>query len=302
MFEPAENSSFSPRHWLLIGLIFLAGIAALVLVARNNGTQNVPLNDPVITAKDDPVIARLNGQNITKSEFDLAAAYFALSQNPNAAPPNTAPMTEAEILDRLVQQKLLAGLASDLDLLEAPYTKNRLNFAREQILAEDSAAALLDGSVTDEDIAAYYDKERKIRSEQIQIKARQIVSPDLASAVEIVRRLDKGDAFASLALAFSIDRASRESGGDLGYLNPDMLDPVLSEKIFAGADGERIGPFETTQGWHVIEIMSRRRAALPGLEERRESIINLLRAQKLEARMTELIQNADLQIIEISED
>lgn len=297
MFEPAENQSFSPRHWLLIGLIFLVGIAALVLVARNNDAPDTLPDDPKITTQTDPVMARLNGQNITKSEFDLAAAYFALSQRPDAAP-----MSDAEILDRLVQQKLLAGLAADLNLLKAPYTKNRLKFAREQILAEDSASALLEGSVSDEDITAYYDKERRIRSEQVQIKARQIVSPDQASAVEIIRRLDNGDAFASLALAFSIDRASRESGGDLGFLNPDMLDPILSEKIFAGSDGDRVGPFETSQGWHVVEIMSRRRAALPSLEERRESIINLLRAQKLEARMTELIQNADLQIIETPED
>lgn len=297
MSEPAENRSISKQQWLFIALIFAAGLMALFFVAQRNSSKNSEPKTPVNVAQDDPVIAILNGQSITKSEFDLAAAYFSLGQ----VPENT-PMSDQEILDRLVQQKLLAGQASDLGILEQSYTKNRLKFAKEQILAEDSAAVLLSSLVSPMDIEEYYTNERIIRSQQIQVKARQIVSPDEAAAREIIRRLDKGESFASLALAFSLDRASREAGGDLGYLNSDMLDPNLSNKIFSGEDGDRLGPFQTGQGWHVVEILSRRQAPIASLEERREAITRLLQAQKLEAKMTELLKNADLQILEDIED
>lgn len=292
MSEHTENGEISRKTALLIGLVFLLGISVLYIVARQSSTIDSSPDKQEASSSNDPVLAKVNGDPITNSQLDLAMSQWT---DPSG---NTPPLTRAQALERLIQQRLLVKLGENLDVGDDLETQNRLRFTRDQLLAENSAKAFLTQAVSEAEVQDYYDNERRIRSEQIQIKARQIVTPDEATAREIIRRLDKGEAFATLALAFSLDRASRESGGDMGYLIRDMLDPLLSDKIFAAADGTRLEPFETPLGWHIVEVIGRRSAPIPKLEERRGAILALLRAQKLDARLNELRQNANLQIFQ----
>lgn len=292
MSNHRQNGQISWKVWTIIALVFVIGISSLVLTARQSRPSKpapVPLIQP---STDDPVRAIVNGKAITEAELELAASQWSGGKT------DSIELNQAQILERLVQQKLLVELGQDMGVENAIETRTRLQFTRDQILAEDGTKAFLAESVSENDIMTYYESERRVRSEQIQVRARQVVTPDEATAREIIRRLDKGEAFATLALAFSLDRASRESGGDLGFLNFDMLDPLLSEKIFAAADGDRIAPFETSQGWHVIEVISRRKAPIPSLEERRDAITALLKARKLETQLQKLRQKANIQIFQ----
>jgi len=290
MSDQRQNGQISRKTGALIALVFILGISALVLVARQSAKPEPGKDTELILPQGDPVLAWLNGETITQSQLSLAMEQWNTGSE--------IPITRLQALERLIQQRLLAHMGEDLGVDKNPETRNRLGFMRDLILAEDGVKTFLVDAVTETEIQTYYETERKIRAEQIQVKARQVVTPDAASAYEIIRRLDEGESFATLALAFSLDRASRESGGDLGYLNYDMLDPVLNDQIFSGKDGDRLEPFQTGQGWHVVEVLSRRKAPVPSLEERREAIIALLKAQKLEAQLKELRQNANLKIFE----
>ena len=291
MSDQSQNGQISWKVWAIIALGFGLGISVLVGVARQSQPSKSNPSTIIAQVEDDPVRVIVYGEATTERQLNLAISHW------NTDLPKGGTLGRDQAVERLIQQKLLVKMGQELGVEETPEIQNRLNFARNQILAEESAKAFLETAITEEDILAYYENERRIRAEQTQIKARQIVTPDEATAREIIRRLDRGEAFATLALAFSLDRASRESGGDMGYLNYDMLDPVLSEKIFAASDGKRLEPFETSQGWHIVEVISRRKAPVPSLDERREAIIALLKAKKLESRLAELRQKANVQIV-----
>jgi len=293
MFEPSQNGAVSKQKMLFIGLIFVLGLSLLFVAAQQNGPKKPAADNFSNQSGQDPVVAILGGDPITESQIEMASTYYSAGLEGGKVE-----LTREQVLERLVQQKLLSKLGETQKLAENIETQNRLLFAREQILAEEAVADFLKDAVSEADITAHYEKERQILTSRIQIKARQIVLPDAATAKEIRRRLKGGEAFASLALAYSIDRASREAGGDLGYLNQDMLDPLLSSQIFASQDGAQLEPFETPQGWHVVEVINRRKTPIPGLDERREDIIQLLQSQKLQARLTRLKQDARLQILD----
>ncbi len=293
MFEPSQNGAVSKQKMLFIGLIFVLGLSLLFVAAQQNGPKKPAADNFSNQSGQDPVVAILGGDPITESQIEMASTYYSANLKGGKVE-----LTREQVLERLVQQKLLSKLGETQKLAENIETQNRLLFAREQILAEEAVADFLKDAVSEADITAHYEKERQILTSRIQIKARQIVLPDAATAKEIRRRLKGGEAFASLALAYSIDRASREAGGDLGYLNQDMLDPLLSSQIFASQDGAQLEPFETPQGWHVVEVINRRKTPIPGLDERREDIIQLLQSQKLQARLTRLKQDARLQILD----
>jgi len=274
---------------LFVGLICLIGMGVLIMMAGRNTPNSSIIPLEVIEEPGDPVIARLGNEVITQKDIDLARAYFGPE------------LSDPEIIERLVQQKLFTKLASELDVHSAPDTQRRLKFSNEAILSEAAVDIFLKDAVTEGEIQEFYANETQQLSGQMQIKARQIVLPDTDTALEIIRRLDDGESFASLALAFSLDRASREAGGDLGYIHDDTLDEVLSDRIFAAKDGQRLDLIETPQGWHVVEVLSRRPVPVTSLAERRGAIVKLISSQKLATKLDELRENTPLTLMEASE-
>ncbi len=296
MSDLSEQNTLSPQSRLFIAVVFAIGLGILYFVAQKSANNLQGDTGPAVSTPDDPVIARLYGDVITESQLELARAFFSQDD------PDEGLMSHELALDRLIQQRLLAKLAQQEKVESHTDTRNRIRFARDMILAEDALDSYLSSAVSDDEVLTYYEQEKRKWAGQIQVRARQIVLPDEATAKEIIRRLDDGEAFATLALAYSLDRASRESGGDLGYLNPDMLDPLLTDKIFAAEDGTRINRLETPQGWHVIEVTGRRKAPVASFEDRKDDIRALLEAQKLQSRLSELEAAGNLEIITKTED
>lgn len=284
-----DNPVEIPRKRVL-GLIAacLAGLLVLFLMGR--ASMRGADNDGGEVAIDSSaaIIASVNGSAIFDSQLEKAREEFQSdAQNTQGV----------DILQHLIEQKLLSQQAKNLDLDKRPDIQIRLRQAKDNILANAMIENFVAEAVTDEELRAFYDAETKLSGPQLQIRARQVVLPDEATAKEVVRRLDAGDSFASIALAFSIDRASRESSGDLGYVSRDMLDPALTEKIFGAADNQRLEPFQTDQGWHIVEIMDRRISPVLSFEDRREKIRQLLTAQKLSQFLETLRQDADIDIM-----
>lgn len=279
----------SNLQMVFVGLICLLGLSILVMMSvRKSPETSAPAPKPFVDASD-PVIATLGDDPITQGEIDLARVYFG------------ADLSDNKILERLAQQKLFTKLSEDLDIGNEPQIQRRLRFASERILSERAVEVFMKDRVSDAEINEFYEKEKVKFSGQSQIKARQIVLPDAATAAEIVRRLENGESFASLALAFSQDRASREAGGDLGYMSRDVQNEILTDKVFAANDGDRLNPFQTSQGWHIVEVISRRPYPMLSLDERRPAIRKLISSQKLATKLENLREDNPLKIINASE-
>jgi len=282
MSEIDKNHNIPRKRVLAMAGLCAGAVLLLGSIAVLDGKSGSVDSKQVAASAEDRVIANVNNTPIFDSQIAIARDITG------------SEVDDDEVLEYLIQQRLLAQSAAKLDLSEEPEISNEIHLAKERILAAAMVESHLDSTISEADIRAYYDAERSVRPPRTQIKARQVVLPDEATAKEISRRLDKGDSFASLALAFSTDRASRESGGDLGYINSDMLDPLLSQKIFAEADNGRIDAFETPEGWHIVEILARRIEPIPSFETRRNDIEKLLKAQALEGLMERLKSNADI--------
>jgi parvulin-like peptidyl-prolyl isomerase len=78
---------------------------------------------------------------------------------------------------------------------------------------------------------------------------------DAASALTVLTERDVD--FAELAAEFSLDQMTAATGGDLGFIARGTLPPAFEEAAFAAEVGEVVGPIETQQGFHVIEVVER---------------------------------------------
>jgi peptidyl-prolyl cis-trans isomerase D len=81
-----------------------------------------------------------------------------------------------------------------------------------------------------------------------------------------------GADFAALAGASSDDAGSKASGGDLGWIQKDMMPKPFEDALFAMQAGEIRGPVKTEAGWHVIQLREIKAGQQGSFEEARESL------------------------------
>ena len=102
-------------------------------------------------------------------------------------------------------------------------------------------------------------EQAKIR--HILIQTNEVVTnADAELRLEALRnRIQRGRDFAELARANSDDVNTANRGGELGWVNVDNLPPNFREPIEALAVGELSTPFRTGAGWHLAEVLERRK-------------------------------------------
>ncbi|MDO8825232.1 SurA N-terminal domain-containing protein [Methylophaga sp.] len=72
---------------------------------------------------------------------------------------------------------------------------------------------------------------------------------------EIQTKLDEGESFAELAKTYSIDVGSAASGGDLGPIQRDVMEPTFEAAVFALENvGDISEPVKTEFGYHIIQL------------------------------------------------
>ena len=95
----------------------------------------------------------------------------------------------------------------------------------------------------------------------ILIRPTQVLSRDDArQRIERLRqRINSGEDFASLARASSDDKASAAEGGSLDWVSPGTMVPAFEEEMNKLKPSEISKPFLTQFGWHIVQVMSRRK-------------------------------------------
>jgi peptidyl-prolyl cis-trans isomerase SurA len=100
----------------------------------------------------------------------------------------------------------------------------------------------------------------------------------------IYDRVIAGEDFTELAKDFSEDPGTALNGGDLNWIDPSSLVPEFSAVMANTESGEISQPFQTSYGWHVLQVMGRR--ATDGSEQfRKQQAINVLRNRKYEEEL-----------------
>lgn len=130
------------------------------------------------------------------------------------------------------------------------------------------------------------------RVRHILIKPNELVSPSDAQArlEQLKLRIEGGDSFENLARSHSDDRGSAVSGGDLGWVSPGDLVPEFEEVMNALAPGEVSEPFQTRFGWHIVQVLERRRHD-DTEEVRRARAREMIRRRKIEEKYEEWLRN-----------
>lgn len=233
----------------------------------------------------DTVLATVNGTEITVGH--LIAMRQMLPQQYQELP---AEVLLDGMLEQLVQQQVLADVA-EADMSAAT------GLGLENETRAYLAASLIDrvamAEIPEEEIAAEYEARFGSVEPATEYNASHILVETEEEAQAILSELEEGADFAELAAERSTG-PSGPNGGQLGWFTAGMMVPEFEEAVMALEPGEVSPPVQTQFGWHVVVLNDTRAQEPPALEEVRAELVEGLRRARVEARVEELMAEAEI--------
>lgn len=226
-----------------VGLAACAGQAAPPILGETTSTENLP-----------DVVARVNGQDITRDEYERAVARLS----PAGA---IAQQVSNQVLDALIEQALIEQAAVELGItVDEADIDTEINALK--ALTTDWDAWLTDNGYTEADFrSALYSNllTQRVRDavllqsgevEAIRtVHARHILLASQDEAQAVSDRLANGEMFEALAAELSRDVTTKDVGGDLGFfVRTDLTTPQLADLAFSLEPGETSGPVQDRVG------------------------------------------------------
>lgn len=177
------------------------------------------------------------------------------------------------IRNELIIREVLSQEAIKRGLDQTEESKYQLILLRQNFLAELLMADYSEKNpISNEDVRKEYDRQIRLLAGAQQYKISNVVLANEADAKAAMARLKKGERFEVVAREMSLD-ASKQQGGDLGWLLADQIVPLIANVVVNLPKGSTVAaPIQTPTGWHVIRLDDKRPYAIPSFEESRERV------------------------------
>lgn len=269
--------------------IAFATLAALLFIvpAASGCSKNSSSEAPA--SASDPVIARVNGVDITQGDLALA------EEDMGADMPATSPEAKRENLISYLADIIMVTQAADKkNLGDNPDFKRRLAFLRNKLLMGYELQREAKTALTDEALHQTYDEAVRSMAGQEEVHARHILVEDENEAKSLLEQLKSGADFAALAKEKSKDPGAAE-GGDLGYFTKDQMVPEFADVAFKMYPGQLSNPVKTQFGWHVIKVEDRRTKQPPEFDKVKDQLEAYLARKAQTDFITKLRQSAKVE-------
>ena len=269
--------------------IAFATLAALLFIvpAASDCSKNSSSEAPA--SASDPVIARVNGVDITQGDLALA------EEDMGADMPATSPEAKRENLISYLADIIMVTQAADKkNLGDNPDFKRRLAFLRNKLLMGYELQREAKTALTDEALHQTYDEAVRSMAGQEEVHARHILVEDENEAKSLLEQLKSGADFAALAKEKSKDPGAAE-GGDLGYFTKDQMVPEFADVAFKMYPGQLSNPVKTQFGWHVIKVEDRRTKQPPEFDKVKDQLEAYLARKAQTDFITKLRQSAKVE-------
>ena len=145
--------------------------------------------------------------------------------------------------------------------------------------------------VSDDDISAYYEKNKKRFAQPERRDLRVVLTKTEAKADQAKKALESGQPFKKVVKQYSIDEASKSQAGLLPAVSEGQQEKAFDTAIFEAEKGKIEGPVKTQFGWYVFEVEKVTKASQQTLDQSKETIQNLLRSQRQQKALDAFIKS-----------
>ena len=203
-----------------------------------------------------------------ENQINQMKSYYSTDETFTSAINQYFGVNNEEELKEVLSLEYKRNLAVE-DYVKSTLTKKEIkDYYNDNIIGDIKASHILIKSNAKEDATS----EEKAEAEEKALK----------KAKDIIKKLEEGKDFASLAKKYSEDTGSAENGGDLGYFSSDEMDTDFVNAVKNLKKNEYTKtPVKTQYGYHIILKVNQKKK--PSLEESEQKIKETLATDKLNA-------------------
>jgi foldase protein PrsA len=189
---------------------------------------------------------------------------------------------------------------------------------RERLLIDAMKEAVTkDVTVTDDEVKAYYDSNKHDYTEPEARKTQHILISPFAKAAQgggtitptegdweaakaeadkVRSEIQNGADFNSEARKYSDDAATRDAGGELGYIIRGQMVAQFEDAVFSLKKGELSRPVRTEYGYHLIQVTDIRPEAQIPYDQVKEKIRSSLLTERKDQAWESWLQGTEEQL------
>jgi peptidyl-prolyl cis-trans isomerase C len=263
--------------------------------------------DPLGGGLPDHILAQVNQEQIGVDEFDRELKEVILEPGKEGKGEGFGDLKRA-YLDQVIERKLLAQEARRVEIRVSPEELNQAIFEikkdypgkgfderlslkgitleewkgrlEEKLLAEKMVRSVLQfqGEISEKEALEYYETHRPSFQLGPKVRVRQIVVADGEEAIQILKRLKKGERFEKLAQEKSLG-PEKARGGDLGYFGQGEK-PAEFDQVFRMEVGTISDVIKSPYGYHIFKLEEKVGAREIPLGEAKPGILQELGRKK----------------------
>ena len=233
----------------------------------------------------DGMLASVNGRPIPQISVDNVAQQ--ITEAGQEADP-------ARILDELINLEILTQAAEELDLDKEPEISATLQLQYTQTMANAYLARKgAEMTFTEEELRSEYEAQ-SVNVDRGEYMASHILLETSEDALKVLAEIKAGKSFADAAVEYSVDPAG-ENGGDLGWFVGSTMPPEFATAISTMEVGDiSEEPVQSEFGYHLINLVDKRQAALPDFNSVKSGLTNLAVRKALAEHVDELKASANI--------
>jgi parvulin-like peptidyl-prolyl isomerase len=257
-------------------------VVATVALAEGSPTPAPTVADttvPPTSTPPAPLAALVNGQYIFLAEYEKRVAQYEQALLQQGVDLNTdeghAYLAQArqDVLDGLIDGALIEQGAAALGIslaedelegqVEADIAAGGGQAAFEEWLqstgqTREDYKEMLRQSLLAQRVLDSVSADVGADAEQVHVRLIMVDSEEAAQ--QILALLQQGGDFAALVREHSLDLATKENGGDLGWFPRGLVAPELETAAFSLQPGQVSGVVRLGDGYHIIQVIEREAA------------------------------------------
>lgn len=152
---------------------------------------------------------------------------------------------------------------------------------REQVIVQKIKEELTKKiEISEREVNSFLKHNKEFSSSRRRIQLSQIITASKDDAETVAAKLKSGESFMNLAAKYSIDPVSKDSGGNIGFIEEGTLEPDVEEVIFKLKEGETSQIILTNEGFAIYKCTQVLNPDDHGGVDPREEAKKFLRSKK----------------------
>lgn len=260
--------------------------------AETQAQQDVP---DIVIKPGNPTVAKIGEEEIKR--VDVLNYIQTL-------PPQTRQLPIAQLfpvaLEQVINNRVITEKSEDVNLDNDPAVKEQLAEIKKNIVRDVYLQNTVNEKITDERLQEAYNAYTANFPDVNEARARHILVKERSEAKDLIKQIKEGADFATLAQEKSID-ATSENGGEIGYFAQNEVVPEFGDAVFEADVGAVLdNPVKTEFGYHVIEVLEKRKRPPATFEQAKPFLEGQLRQLFLNETVQEWKQQAGIERFDIN--